>query len=66
MGGSILSPMWYLIGVTQCSLQHEIPVALLFIRKSDEQELMDGKLGGLGSIAKGACQKQESNTSALP
>ena len=32
----------------------EMPVALVLLKKSDEQELMDGRLNGLGSIAKGA------------
>lgn len=39
MDGSMLSPMWYLIEVIQCSIQHEIPAALVFIRKSEEQKL---------------------------
>ncbi len=47
-------------------MQRDIPNPLVFIEKSDEQQLMDGKLGGLGSIAKGAYQKQETNISALP
>ena len=52
MDGSMLSPMWYLIEVIQCSIQHAIPVTLVFIGKSYEQELLDGELGGLGSICK--------------
>lgn len=43
MDGSMLSPMWYLIGVDQFSTQREKPIALLFIRKSDEQEHCEWK-----------------------